>query len=229
VANPDEPTLAQRVRLRVYEHFVEHGSPPVLEQLMSEFGTSRAEMAEVLEQLASIRHLALLKGTSRILMAWPFSAVATPFVSHTAQRHFFANCAWDAIAIHALLGTDVRVESFCHHCARPITIDLAGGRAVRSDPDSAIVYFALKPTEWWEDIVTTCSNTMVFFCSTEHRDASDLAAPADRAATLTPDQTLALSGPLYSRRLSLDFERPNADELRALFASLNLTTPYWTS
>lgn len=227
VTTDQTPTLAQRVRLRVYEHFAEHGVAPVVEQLMDEFDLTRAETVETLEQLAAVRHLALLKGTGRILMAWPFSAIATPFVSRTARRDYFANCSWDAIAMHALLGVDVQVESFCHHCARPITIQLAEGRTVSTDPESAIVYFALQPTQWWEDIVTTCSNTMVFFCSTDHRDASDLSAPADRAATLTPDQTLALSGSLYSRRLSIDFERPSADELRALFASLDLTGPYW--
>jgi hypothetical protein len=223
-----EPTLAARVRLRVVEHFVEHSTPPVAEQLMAEFGLTREEVGAVLRELEAQRGLALVKGTQRILMAWPFSAIATPFRVHAGGRAYFANCSWDAIAFHAMLGgADVAIDSFCHHCAQPIHIELAGGRATLVEPAETIVYLALRPTQWWEDIISTCSNTMVFFCSPEHRDASDLCAPADQAASLTPDQTHALSGPLYGRRLQIDYARPGRDELNAHFAALGLTGPYW--
>ena len=104
---------------------------------------------------------------------------------------------------------------------------MRGGRATRVEPADAIVYLALRPAQWWEDIITTCSNTMVFFSSPAHRDASDLAAPAEQAASLTPDEVHALGIPLYSRKLALDYERPGRDELLAHFRSLGLTSPYW--
>ncbi len=72
---------------------------------------------------------------------------------------------------------------------------------------------------------------MVFFASPEHRDASDLTAnaPPDSAASLTPDEVHVLGTPLYERKLSIDYERPGIDQLRAHFASLGLTGPYWQS
>ena len=127
-----------------------------------------------------------------------------------------------------MLGDEpVDIDSFCHHCAEPIRIELRGGRATRIEPSGTIVYLALRPTQWWEDIITTCSNTMVFFAGPDHRDASDLCAPPDQAASLTPDQTHALSVPLYAGRLSIDYARPSRDELNSHFASLGLTGPYW--
>jgi hypothetical protein len=162
-------------------------------------------------------------------MAFPFSAIATPFRVLANGRTYFANCAWDAVAFHSMLGTDIAIDSFCHHCAAPISISMSGGRATRVEPAETIVYLALRPTQWWEDIITTCSNTMVFFASPDHRDASDLAASPDSTASLTPDQTHALSVPLYSRKLSMDYVRPGRDELLAHFASLGLTAPYWQS
>ena len=63
-----------------------------------------------------------------------------------------------------MLDEDIRIDSFCHHCAEPITIEMRGGRATLVEPAETIVYLALRPTQWWEDIITTCSNTMVFFC-----------------------------------------------------------------
>jgi hypothetical protein len=221
-------SLPARVRLFIFEHFLKHAAPPVVEQLMTGFSLSRDAATDVLRQLESARHIALVKGTARILMAFPFSAIATPFRVELRGKAYFANCAWDAIAFHAMLGDDVRVDSFCHHCAAPVTIELHDGRATRTEPAEAIVYLGLRPTQWWEDIVTTCSNTMVFFASPEHRDASDLCAPADQGASLTPDQVHALSGPIYGRKFALDYARPSRDELLAHFASMGLTGTYWT-
>ena len=228
MSEPPIPVLAQRFRLYVYEHFVEHARPPVVEELMRAFSLPRAEVGAVLAELDSTRGLTRVKGTQRILMAWPFSAIATPFRVRARRREYFANCSWDAIAFHAMLGEEpVDVDSFCHHCAQPIRIELRGGRATLVEPATTIVYLALPPTQWWEDIITTCSNTMVFFAGPDHRDASDLCAPTDQAASLTPQQAHELSVPLYSRRLSIDYARPARDELNAHFAALGLAGPYW--
>lgn len=222
-----QPTLDQRVRLFIFEHFAEHASPPVVEQLMTWFELDRGAAGDVLHKLVDARHIALVKGTARILMGFPFSAIATPFRVLANGRTYFANCAWDAIAFHSMLGTEIAIDSFCHHCAAPIRIEMRDGRAARVDPPEAIVYLALRPTQWWEDIITTCSNTMVFFASPEHRDASDLSAPPEQAASLTPDEVYALGVPLYADKLSMSYRRPGIDELRAHFASLGLTSPYW--
>ncbi len=225
-----EPTLDQRVRLAIFERFVESTRPPVVEELMTEFGLSRADAVACLSGLAEARHIALVKGTARILMAFPFSAIATPFrVTRGGEhpREYFANCAWDAISFHAMLNEEVRIESFCHHCGEAIRIEMHDGKATLVEPAETIVHLALRLSQWWEDIITTCSNTMVFFSSTGHRDASDLPASPDSAASLTPDQVHALGIPLYERKLSIDYARPGRDELNAHFASLGLTGPYW--
>ena len=41
------------------------------------------------------------------------------------QRYAF--CAVDAVGIPVALGADARVESLCHHCGQPLTLDLKGG------------------------------------------------------------------------------------------------------
>ena len=223
-----DATLAQRVRFRIFEYFLEHSVPPVVEELMREFALDRAAAEAVLDELVTSRSIALVKGTHRILMAFPFSAVATPFVVHTRGRDYLANCAWDAVAFHAMLGeVPVDIDSFCHHCAEPIRIEFRGGRATKVQPAETLIYLALRPTDWWTDIIATCSNTMVFFAGPDHRDASALCAPNDLAASLTPDQTHALSLPLYRDRLTIDYVRPSPAELNAHFKSLGLTGPYW--
>src|SRR5207253_9634972 len=48
------------------------------------------------------------------------------------RRWYFANCAWDAVAFHAMLNEEIRIGSQCHHCAESISITLANGRATAS-------------------------------------------------------------------------------------------------
>jgi hypothetical protein len=219
--------LLARVRKFVFDQFLEHAAPPIVEQVMTEFSLSRQDATDVLGALEAARHIALVKGTARILMAFPFSAIPTPFRVTVKDRQYFANCAWDAIAFHAMLGDEIRVDSYCHHCAAPIEVEMRDGRAVCVDPGGALVYLALPPTQWWEDIVTTCSNTMVFFASPEHRDSSPLCAPEEVAASLTPDQVHALSGPIYGSKFDFDYARPSREQLLNHFAAIGLTADYW--
>ena len=221
--------LARQVRKYVFDHFLEHASPPVVEQVMRQFSLSRDAATDVLRSLEATRHVALVKGTARILMAFPFSAVATPFRTTIGESSYFANCAWDALAFHAMVRRDIRVDSFCHHCAEPIRVEMRGGRAAVVEPADTLVYLALPARRWWDDIVTTCSNTMVFFASAEHRDASDLCATTNSdGASLTPDEIHTLSGPLYGPRLDIDYARPSREALLAHFASMGLTGDFWT-
>ena len=158
------------VRKYVFDHFLEHAVPPVLEQIMERFRLSRPQAFEVLQALEAARHLRLVPGTQRILMAFPFSAVATPFrVERRGGGQYFANCAWDAVAFHAMLNEEIRIASWCHHCAEPIGIELAEGRVTASPPEP-LVYLSLPAAQWWNDIVNTCSNHMVFFRSASHLD-----------------------------------------------------------
>ena len=55
----------------------------------------------------------------------------------------------------------------------------------------------------------------------------ELRAPTDQAVSLTPDQVHALGGPIYGRRLQVDYERPSRDALNAHFGALGLSGPYW--
>src|SRR6266571_250981 len=90
VAIPDEgrimtgstdDSLARDVRKYVFDHFLEHAVPPVLEQIMERYHLDRVEAFAILKGLEDARHLKLVPGTQRILMAFPFSAVGTPWRS----------------------------------------------------------------------------------------------------------------------------------------------------
>lgn len=219
--------LSQRVRKFVFDQFLEHSRPPVLEEIMARFELDRVVAFGVLKELHDSHLLVLLAGSQRILMAHPFSSIASPFEVTISNKTYFANCAWDAIAFHVMLGKDVTVDSFCHHCAAKIKIQLRNNKIISSDPKEAIVFIGIPAARWWENVVNTCSNNMVFFYSKKHMDEWKERSPGQTGDTLTIDQTIKLSIPLYKDKMKLDYGRPSKDELNSYMKSMGLTSDFW--
>lgn len=222
--------LQKNVRKYIFEHYEEHTTAPVLEQIMRKFALDRASAFKVLADLQSSRHIALLAGTQRILMAFPFSSIVTPFRVRVAgrDREYFANCAWDAVAIHVALGKEQWISSYCHHCSEDIKIHLKDQVVVSQHSDNQpLVYLALPASKWWENIVLTCSNNMVFFSSKNHLDEWIKSGAATGGEALTIDQTLRLSVPIYTTKMSLDYARPSREQTIAHFQSLGLKSDFW--
>ncbi len=223
-------TIQKKIRKYIFEHFEEHATAPVLEQIMQKFGLDRTSAFNALVDLQSARHIALLPGTQRILMAFPFSNIVTPFRVRIAgkDRDFFANCAWDAVAIHVALGKEQWIASYCHHCSEDIKIHLKDQKMVsqgsHAEPQ---IYLAQPVSKWWENIVLTCSNNMVFFSSKNHLAEWIRSGSVTGGEALTVDQTLRLSLPIYKEKMSLHYARPSREQTIAHFQSLGLTGDFW--
>ena len=222
--------LRKSVRKYIFEHFEEHATAPVLEQIMRKFRLDRTSAFNLLVELQSARHIALLTGTQRILMAFPFSSIVTPFRVKVAgkDKEYFANCAWDAVAIHVTLGREQRISSYCHHCSEEIKIHLKDQRQVSLQSDNQpLVYLALPASKWWENIVLTCSTNMVFFSSKNHLAEWTNSNSPTGGEALTIEQTLKLSVPIYKNKMTLDYARPSREQTIAYFQSLGLTSDFW--
>jgi hypothetical protein len=222
--------IQKNVRKYIFDHFEEHTTAPVLEQIMRKFGMDRASAFRVLADLQSARHIALLTGTQRILMAFPFSSIVTPFRVKVAgkDKEYFANCAWDAVAIHVALGKEQWISSYCHHCSEDIKIHLKDQKLVsQQSVDQPLVYLALPASKWWENIVLTCSNNMVFFNSRDHLSDWTVSDFQTGGEALTIEQTLRLSMPIYKHKMSLDYARPSREQTIAHFQSLGLRSDFW--
>jgi len=216
------------VRLAVFQGCLREGAPPSVERLMGDLQLPREEIETSLERLDQARHLKLVPGTHRTLMAFPFSAIATPYrVIVDGSRSYFANCAWDAIAFYPMLDQPIRVESFCYHCGRALRFQIQDGRLATDVRDAPVVYLGLPAAEWWKDIISTCSNTMLFFSTPDHLQSWRGSHPEARGVGLSVEVVLKLSGPLYAGKMTLGFTRPSREELIRLFRDLGLTGEFW--
>jgi hypothetical protein len=103
-------------------------------------------------QLHDAHALVLHADGVTVRMANPFSADETPYRVVADGRHWFANCAWDALGIGAALHVDSHVSTQCSDCGASIEIDVVNGRC----SDESLVFHCLVPAvRWWDDIAFT--------------------------------------------------------------------------
>ena len=145
----DAEDLDRRVRLSVYDHFVRSGVAPGPDDTAREVDASESAVRDSLERLAAAHVLVLDPGTRRLWMAMPFSAVPTAFRVTAGARHWWANCAWDALGISSMLQLPAEITSSCADCGGPPTIHTTGHRL---EQGSGVVHYAVPAAAWWDDI-----------------------------------------------------------------------------
>lgn len=121
-----------RLRGHLYRRTRKTGAVPTRAELGTHFEANGTLVDEALRFLADARVL-VLDEHGGVLMAHPFSAVPTPYRVETPLGDYWANCAWDAIAIPIILGTDGRTRAECPHTGAQIDLVVSGGRAALGD------------------------------------------------------------------------------------------------
>jgi hypothetical protein len=82
-------------------------------------------------------------------MAHPFSAIPTPYPVKTGNLTYYANCAWDALGIPALLRVDSITETVCVDCQDSLTIGITGDNLIGSD---YVIHFSVPPRHFYDDV-----------------------------------------------------------------------------
>lgn len=94
----------RQVRAQIYQLMVAGAQLVDAETIGLSRGWDQGEVEKALERLEAEHRIALVDQSHRIRMAHPFSGVETGYRSVIGDRSWFANCAWDALAVLALLG-----------------------------------------------------------------------------------------------------------------------------
>jgi ribonuclease HI len=166
VVSPQAPVVSQKpppdgstdpftpveraVRLFVYRHFVEKARAPDLGAVAAGVGENERTVLAALRKLVAAHALVMAPASTNIWMAHPFSAVPTAYPVETRGQTYWANCAWDAAGVMALLGGG-ETRTRCPDCADPIAIEAHGDRL----SGDGVVHFAVPPRRFWDNVAYT--------------------------------------------------------------------------
>ena len=137
------------VRTHAIRHLADTGRSPTTAAMATALGLDQQAVEASLVRLADAHALALRSGTTDLWMVHPFSAVPTGYRVVSATTSWWANCAWDAVAIPTMLGVDARIEAGCPDCGRAFDLAVENGEL---QGDDGVVHFVVPPSRFWEDV-----------------------------------------------------------------------------
>jgi len=138
------------LRHAIYRDFAATGGSPHPAQLASWCGGS-VEAQQALHRLHDA-HSIVLDDAGAIRMALPFSAAATTHRVVAGDRSWWANCAWDTLAIPAALDIDASIEATWLDSGEPVDLAIHNGELSHT---IGFIHFKIPARQWWEDIVET--------------------------------------------------------------------------
>ncbi len=110
---------------RILRAFVDRGGPIQVDAIVAALSDRPPEA--IWETLIALDEEDLIQvREGHVEIAYPFSAIPTPFVVrlvHGQER--YACCAIDALGLAPMLGQRVHIRSHCHHCGIPLDLSVA--------------------------------------------------------------------------------------------------------
>jgi hypothetical protein len=136
------------VRTHVYRSFAETGQAPAVARLAADVGSTEHRVSTALRALFDAHEVAVLEDGT-VWMANPFSAVPTAYPVETPAMTCWANCAWDALGVPAILGTDGWTRTECAHSGHPLEFGVRQGKL---QGDEGVIHLVTPIRDAWVDI-----------------------------------------------------------------------------
>ncbi len=136
--------LDRNIRAEVYRQLVEGSKSVDSESIAGSLDLHSQEVAASLSRLENEHRLAL--DGDRVRIANPFSGVPTDYTATVRRRSWFANCAWDGLAILGLLGDGL---------VRRKGTDLAWQVRDGEVTPGGFIHLRVPAARFWDDIVFT--------------------------------------------------------------------------
>ncbi len=153
MSQPSDEPLLWDVRSFVYATFTATERPPTVAEIAAYFQIGTGDAQRLLGELHDRHALFLDPQTKAIRIANPYSAVPTRYRVAASGRFYWANCAWDALGIPAMLGSDATIHTRYADTDELVMIAVRSGQL--SSPPPGVVHFPLPFVQWYDDLVFT--------------------------------------------------------------------------
>ncbi len=137
------------VRAHVYRSFAETGDAPVVPALAAAVEATEFQIRDSLQRLFDAHEIAPLADGNGVWMANPFSGVQTDFPVQTPTMSCYANCAWDALGVPAILGTDGWTKTHCAESGEALEFGVRDGQL---ETDDGVIHLVTPIRDAWVDI-----------------------------------------------------------------------------
>jgi hypothetical protein len=139
------------VRTEIYRVFGERGSAPAIAELAAEVGGTEHQVREALRHLFEAHEIAPLPSGQGVWMAHPFSGVQTDYVVRTPAMSCYANCAWDALGVPAIMGSDGWTHTQCAESGEAMEFGIRQGKL----EGNGVIHLVTPLRDAWVDIGST--------------------------------------------------------------------------
>ena len=204
-------------------HFVAHGTAPTIAQLSAVLGAEAATIADALRALADYHGVVLHPTSGEIWAMHPFSAAPTAFWVESGGRGWWANCAWCALGIVALLQADATITTTLGGESVQIVLQIRDGVVTPAD---LCVHFSIPMARAWDNVTYTCS-TMLVFASAAAVDVWCIRHAIPRGDVQSLATVWAFAQVWYGRHLDPHWTKWTTVEAQAVFDRFGLTGPIW--
>ncbi len=140
------------LRLHIYRFWCQRARPPTVAESAAASGITTAETHAAWQRLHAAHLILLDADGQRICMANPLSAQATDFRVRVGDLWLYANCAWDAPGIPAMLQQDADIEMRYSPRGEMAHFRIRDGQLQAQE---CLVHFALPFRRWYDDLVET--------------------------------------------------------------------------
>ncbi len=211
-----EDTLVQRAYTAVLEHFVKTGRAPHYIELTATLGLRPEEAREAQRQAADASIACWFVNDTDFVESWaPFSNVPTHYlVTIKGDQKWYGQSGLEVLAVRWLFPkTEVRIDTRCLDCGKPILIRMRGKEILEVDPVTTVghvnIPFAKALTgevTWGRSTWRTAWKRMNLFRSEEHvKNWSHYDTVSAESIMPLSIWATAFSGRLFRNRLEPDY------------------------
>jgi hypothetical protein len=207
----------------IIKFIIDNGYAPEPHELAALLQASEDKVFGALQRLQEDHGVVMHPHSPKIWVVHPFSLAPTNFLVHTTDGEWWANCAWCALGVAALLDRDVTITTTLGANDRQVYVHIQDGRVIET---SFCIHFPVPMRQAWDNVIYTCS-TMLLFENEQHIDrwCQQHRIPKGDVQSITKIWEFAKVW--YGNHLNPDWKKWTAEEAQRIFEQFGLTDDIW--
>lgn len=215
--------LQNSIRYHINHFIYDNGFAPTVDELARLLQTENRAIEQGLKALADNHALVLHPNSFKIWVAHPYALFPTLFWVETPDKHWWGNCAWCSLGIAACANTDTKIHTKLYGEQKPILINITAGKIQETD---YVVHFPIPGSKFWDNVLYTCANTLVFKNESEITDWCRR-HNMPKGEILSIEKVWELSKLWYGDYLDPNFQVKTKEKANAIFTHCKLTSDFW--